>query len=103
MTTEAQNTAGVTSENSRPEETVQNEPNNTNVSNEPRPPSNFSTSSEATEENLSTYAERTVKAIIARDNPGTSRISSLLPPLTEHTEETWGTWSLHRCRPTKRC
>ena len=88
MTTEVKNTAGVTSESSRPEETVQSEPNTANVSNEPRPPFNFSTSSEATEESLSTYAERTVKDIIARDNPGTSGISTLLPPLTEHTEET---------------
>ena len=29
-----------------------------------------------------------MNAIIARDNPGASGISTLLPPLTEHAEET---------------
>ena len=59
-----------------------------NTASEPRPPSNFSVSSEATEESLSNYAERTLKAIIARDQPGTSGISALLSPLNERTEGT---------------
>ena len=59
-----------------------------NTASEPRPPSNFSVSSEATEESLSNYAERTMKAIIARDQPGTSGISALLSPLNERTEGT---------------
>ena len=65
-------------------------PGSVTTASEPRPPSNFSGSSAATEESLSNYAERTMKAIIARDQPGTSGNSALLSPLNEQTEGTSG-------------
>ena len=88
MTTETQDTSGVTTEDSHQEELDQAVPGSVNTTSEPRPPSNFSVSSEATEESLSNYAERTMKAIIAGDQPGTSGISALLSPLNERTEGT---------------
>ena len=88
MTTETQDTSGVTTEDSHQEELDQAAPGSVNAASEPRPPSNFSVCSEATEESLSNYAERTMKAIIARDHPGTSGISALLSPLNEWTEGT---------------
>ena len=99
MTTETQGTSGVTSEDSRPEELDQAVPGSVTTVSEPRPPSNFSGSSAATEESLSTYAERTMKAIIARDQPGTSGISALLSPLNEQTEGTSGGKDVEQRRP----
>ena len=88
MTTETQDTSCVTTEDSHQEELDQAAPGSVNAASEPRPPSNFSVCSEATEESLSNYADRTMKAIIARDQPGTSGISALLSPLNERTEGT---------------
>ena len=99
MTTETQGTSGVTSEDSRPEELDQAVPGSVTTVSEPRPPSNFSGSSAATEESLSTYAERTMKAIIARDQPETSGISALLSPLNEQTEGTSGGKDVEQRRP----
>ena len=96
MTTETQGTSGVTSEDSRPEELDQAVPGSVTTVSEPRPPSNFSGSSAATEESLSTYAERTMKAIIARDQPWTS---ALLSPLNEQTEGTSGGKDVEQRRP----
>ena len=70
MTTEAQDTANVTSESKLWEETHSLAPAGANPPIESRPLSNLSSTSRATEESLFTYAERTVEAIIARDNPG---------------------------------
>ena len=86
MATEAQDAANIASENNFNEETRSRAPADNNQPID-RPPSNFSTSIEATEESLSTYAEKAVKAIFARDSPV---IASLLPPLTERTKETLG-------------
>ena len=99
MTTETQGTSGVTSEDSRPDELDQVVPGSVTTVSEPRPPSNFSGSSAATEESLSTYAERTMKAIIARDQPETSGISALLSPLNEQTEGTSGGKDVEQRRP----
>ena len=99
MTTETQGTSGVTSEDSRPEELDQAVPGSVTTVSEPRPSSNFSSSSAATEESLSTYAERTMKAIIARDQPETSGISALLSPLNEQTEGTSGGKDVEQRRP----
>ena len=88
MTIETQDTSGVTTEDSHQEELDQAVPGGVNTASEPRPPFNFSVSSEATEESLSNYAERTMKAIIARDQPGTSGISALLSQVNERTEGT---------------
>ena len=99
MTTETQGTSGVTSEDSRPEELDQAVPGSVTTVSEPRPPSNVSGSSAATEESLSTYAERTMKAIIARDQPETSGISALLSPLNEQTEGTSGGKDVEQRRP----
>ena len=84
MTTETPNPVNVVPENRTSEESQQQEiPANTQLT-ETRPPSGLSTSTEATEESLSAYAEGTVEAIIARDTPG---VASLLPPLTQKQEE----------------
>ena len=83
MTTETPNPVNVVPEGRVSEETRHQEmPANTQPT-ETRPSSGLSTSTEATEESLSTYAERTVEAVIARDTPG---IASLLPPLTQKQE-----------------
>ena len=99
MTTETQDTSGVTVEDGRPEELDQAVPGSVTTASEPRPPSNFSGSSAATEESLSNYAERTMKAIIARDQPWTSGISALLSPLNEQTEGTSGGKDAEQRRP----
>ena len=84
MTTENPNPVNVVPEGRANEDSLHQEiPANTQPA-ETRPPSGLSTSTEATEESLSTYAERTVEAILARDTPG---IASLLPPLTQKQEK----------------
>ena len=84
MTTENPNPVNVVPEGRANEDSQHQEiPANTQPT-ETRPPSGLFTSTEATEESLSTYAERTVEAIIARDTPG---IASLLPPLTQKQEK----------------
>ena len=84
MTTENSNPVNVVLEGRANEDFQRQEtPANTQPI-ETRPPSGLSTSTEATEESLSTYAERTVEAIIARDTPG---IASLLPPLAQKQEK----------------
>ena len=84
MTTENPNPVNVVPEGRANEDSQHQEtPANTQPA-ETRPPSGLSTSTEATEESLSTYAERTVEAIIARDTPG---IASLLPPLAQKQEK----------------
>ena len=99
ITTETQGTSGVPSVDDRPGESDQTVPGSVTTTSEPRPPSNFSGSSVATEESLSTYAERTMKAIIARDQPGSSGISALLSPLNEQTEDTSGGKGIEQGRP----
>ena len=85
MTTEAQETTTLVPESEPHEETSPAGSVGVNPTGELRPSSNFSSSSEATEESLSTYAEMTM---IAREDAGAPKISSLLPPLTEQTAET---------------
>ena len=99
MTTETQDTSGVTTEDSHQAELDQAVPGSVKTASEPRPPSNFSVSSAATEESLSNYAERTMKAIIARDQPGTSGNSALLSPLNEQTEGISGDKNAEHKRP----
>ena len=84
MTTENPNPVNLVPEGRANEDFQRQETPANTQSTETRPPSGLSTSTEATEESLSTYAERTVEAIIARDTPGSA---SLLPPLAQKQEK----------------
>ena len=87
MTTEAQGITSLAPDGEPHDETSPARLVGANPTRELRPSSNFSSLSEAAEESLSTYAERTMKSIIAREGVETQKISSLLPPLTEQTVE----------------
>ena len=75
MTSEAQETTTLVPESEPHEETSPAGLVGVNLTGELRPSSTFSSSSEATEESLSTYAERTMKSIIAREDAETPKIS----------------------------